>query len=242
MPLLSILFQKSEPMSLGSGMAMFFVMLVVTLIVLGVGGYIFVRVLAGIINQRRDSWELAAAELGLSVDHTTGPINKDMIGTRDGRSVWISRYSVPRGEYSADHYVAVEISINVPFDFSFEIKRPEMFFQQVASFLSEDTTIGHEPFDKAFTIETSDTRSLMELLNVEMLDGENSNLIGDLMAARKKHHRVKATDLVVSLSSLTPDPGDTTPIKPTFQRAVLIAKRFEQAARKIANTGQPTRT
>lgn len=230
---LSVLIYKSEPMSLGSGMALMVAVLVGTLVVLGIGGYILVRVLAGIINQRRDSWELSARELGMSIDHAPGGLNKDMIGTRDGRSVRVTRYSVPKGEHSADHYVAVEVSMQLPLAFSFEIKRPEMFYQHVASFFSEDTAIGHEPFDKAFTIETSDTPSLMELLNVEMLDGENSNLLGDLMAARKKYHRVKATTSSLSLSSLMADLTDESPIEPALQRAILIAERFEKAAGKI---------
>lgn len=230
---LSALIYKSEPMSLGAGMALMVAVLVGTLVVLGIGGYILVRVLAGIINQRRDSWELSARELGMSIDHASGGLNKDMIGTRDGRSVRVTRYSVPKGEHSADHYVAVEVSMQLPLAFSFEIKRPEMFCQQVASFFSDDVDIGHEPFDKAFSVETSDTPSLMELLNVEMLDGENSNLIGDLMAARKKYHRVKATTSSLSLSSLMADLTDASPIEPALQRAILIAERFEKAAGKI---------
>lgn len=224
---------KPEPMSFGEGMVMMAVMMVLIIVGTAVGGYIFVRVLAKMINQRRDSWELAAAELGMSIDHASGGLNKDMIGTRDGRSVRITRYSVSRGEYSADHFAAVEVAINAPFDFSFEIKRPEMLYQHVASFFSEDATIGHEPFDKAFTIETSDTPSLMNLLNVEMLAGENSNLIGDLMAARKRYHRVDATDRMISLSSMTTAIEDAGPIEPTLQRAIQIAKRFEQAAGQI---------
>ena len=231
--LLSILLLKSEPRSFGEGMVMLAVMVVVIIAGTAIGGYIFVRVLAGIINQRRDSWELSARELGMSIDHASGGLNKDMIGTREGRAVRITRYSVPRGEHSAYHYAAVEVSIILPIGFSFEIKRPEMFYQHVASFFTEDTTVGHEPFDKAFTIETSDTPSLMELLNVEMLDGENSNLIGDLMSARKKYHRVKATDNLISLSRLMADLTDASPIEPTLQKAISIAKRFEQAAGKI---------
>lgn len=230
---LSILFLKSEPRSFGEGMGMLVVMMVVIIAGTAIGGYIFVRVLAGTINQRRDSWELSARELQMSIDHASGGLNKDMIGTRDGRSVRVTRYSVPKGEHSADHYVAVEVSMQMPIAFSFEIKRPEMFYQQVASFFSEDTTIGHEPFDKAFTIETSHTPSLMELLNVEMLDGENSNLIGDLMAARKKHHRVKATNTTISISSLMVDLTDASPIEPTLKRAMNIAQRFEKAAVEV---------
>ncbi len=209
--------------------------MIMVLIIAGtlIGGYIFVRVLAGIVNKRRDSWELAARELGMSIDHPSGGLNKDMIGTRDGRSVRITRYSVPKGKSSAYHFAAIEVSMQLPIAISFEIKRPEMFYQHVASYFSEDTTIGHEPFDKAFTIETSDTPSLMELLNVEMLDGENSNLIGDLMTARKKYHRVNATDSVISLSSLMSDLTDASPIEPTLQKAINIAERFEKAVGKI---------
>ena len=232
MLLLSILLLKSEPLSLGEGIALTFAILLGTTAVLGIGGYIFLRVLAGMINQRRDRWELAAAELGMSVDHVTGGLNKDMIGTREGRSVRITRYSVPKSKYSAYTYAAVEVSMQMPIAFSFEIKRPEIFYQQVVSFFSEDATIGHEPFDKAFTVETSNTPSLMELLDVEMLDGENSNLIGDLMAARKKYHRVKATDSLISLSSLTADLDDASPIEPTLKKAIYIAERFEAAAKK----------
>ncbi len=235
---LGILLLKSEPLSFGEGMVMLVIVMVVIIAGTAIGGYIFVRVLAGIINQRRDSWELSARELGMSIDHPSGGLNKDMMGTREGRSVRVTRYSVPKGEHSADHYVAVEVSMQMPIAFSFEIKRPEMFYQHVASFFSEDTTIGHEPFAKAFTVETSDTPSLMELLNVEMLDGENSNLIGDLMAARKKYNRVKATESSVSLSSLMADLTDASPIEPTLKKAINIAERFEKAAGTVSSGGR----
>ena len=55
---------------------------------------------------------------------------------------------------------------------------------------------------------------------------------GDLMAARKKYHRVKATDSLISLSSLTADLDDASPIEPTLKKAIYIAERFEAAAKK----------
>lgn len=229
---ISISIYKSEPLSLGEGMALMVAILIVTFLAMGVGAYIFIRVLAGVINGRRDIWERAAAELGLAIDHSSGAINKDMTGVRDGRSIRISRYAVPRGESSYDQYAAVEVSMELPLNFSFEITRPEMFYQKVASFFSEDTSIGHEPFDKAFLVETSDTPLLLQLLNAEMLEGENSNLIGDLMAARKKYHRVKATDKTITLG-VRAELDDTSPIGPTLEKAIYIAGRFEKAAANI---------
>ena len=59
---LSILFSKSEPLSSGEGMVMLAMIMVLIIAGTLIGGYIFVRVLAGIVNKRRDSWELAARE------------------------------------------------------------------------------------------------------------------------------------------------------------------------------------
>lgn len=231
-----MLLLKSETGSSGGRMLMIAIFIVLFIVGSVGGGYIFIRILARMINKRRDSWELSARELGMSVDHAPGKFNKDIIGTRDGRSIRISRYSIPKSRYTADTYAAVEVSMQLPLNLTFEIKRHEMLYQKVASFFTGDEAVGHEPFDKAFDVEMSDTPSLMELLNVEMLDGENSNLIGDLMAARKKYHRVRATETSITLSSLTENLDDASPIEPTLKKAITIAERFEKAAATMAST------
>lgn len=217
---------------IGKGILMFVGILLVTIGGVAVGGYVLVRLIAAVFNNRRDKWEGAGSELGLAPDGSSGGVVKRLTGARDGRGVTVEFYAVQTGETSTDDYAAVEVPIKASFAFSFEIKRPEMFYQKVAGFFSKDDRIGHEPFDDAFDIESSDRISLIELLNIEMLDGENSNLIGDLMAARKKYHRVKVTDTAICLG-VRADIGDSGPIEPTIKKAIYIAERFEKAAGKM---------
>lgn len=208
------------------------VLVLVIFVLVGIGSYLAIRVIAHMFNSRRDSWVSGAEELGLSVDASAGGITKKMSGKRGDRDVTITHFAVQKSQYSSDDYAAVEIAIRKAFPFSFMITKPELFYQRVANFFTSDDEIGHEDFDKAFEIECSDTRSMMELLNIEMLDGENSTLIGDLMGARKKYYRVKVSDRSVCLG-VRADLGDSTAIEPAIQRAIYLANRFEAAAERI---------
>jgi hypothetical protein len=69
----------------------------------------------------------------------------------------------------------------------------------------------------------------MELLNVEMSDGDHTTLVGELMAARKKYHRVKVTDSSICLGVMA-ELGNSTEIEAAIASATNIAERFEFAA------------
>jgi hypothetical protein len=235
-----LLLLASEPLSLGQGMLLIGLVLIVILALVAGGAYVFVRVLASIINKRRDSWESAAAELKLTVDRSRNSLLKRLTGKRGDRDVMVEPFAVFTGDSedpSTDDYASVEVRFTQPLGFALEITKHEMLYQRVANFFaSSDDKIGHEPFDKVFRIECSHMPSLLGLLNVEMLDGETPTLLTDLMMARKKYHRVKVTDKSVCLG-VRADIGDSSPIEMTIAKAIYIAERFEAAARRLA--GKP---
>ncbi len=220
---------KSESLSFGEGMFRLAIMTIILFALLGIGAYIFVRVLAKVVNQRRDSWELIGTELGLATDHNSGPINKDLIGSIEGRDVRISRFAVQTGEYSADHYASVEVKHSASFPFSFKIERIEMLYQKVASFFAEGDEIGHSAFDKVFRSESSNTTSLLQLLNVEIPGGETATLLNDLMITQKSSHRIIVTDRSVTVS-VRFETNDADLIRKCFAKAKYLASRVEAAA------------
>ena len=226
----AFLYLKSEAVPFGTAMIYIVLFMIVTFAVLGVGAYLFIRFLAGALNSRRDAWQGVAVDLGLSIDQASGAINKDIVGTRDGRAVKVSRFSVQKGETSYDEYAAVEIKYNSGISSSFNIERNEMFYQKVRDFFAEGET-GHEVFDKAFSTESSNTVELMELLNVEMADGETPTLLNDLMSAQRSFHRVIVTDNSVCLG-VKIEPVDSAPIERAIGRVVYLIKRIETAVER----------
>lgn len=222
---------KSESVPFSTAVIYMAIFTIVTFAVIGVGAYVFIRVLAGVINNRRDAWQTVADDLGFAVDQASGALNKNIVGTRDGRSVKVTKFSVQKSENSYDEYAAVEIKYNAGLLFSFKIERIEMFYQKIRDFFAEGET-GHEVFDKAFRIETSSTTDLMELLNIEMLDGETPTLLNDLMAAQKTFHRVIVTDTSVCLG-VKIMPVDSAPIERAVGRVGYLIKRIEQASNRL---------
>lgn len=195
--------------------------------VLAVGAYLFIRLIASVLNSRRDKWESAAGDLGLSVD-TVGGIQKSLNGEFEGRKVKISHYGVQKTENSADDHAAVEFEIDTSLPFSFRIERLEMFYQKVADMFSSDET-GHEPFDQSFKVETSNVEELVRLLNLDVPGGETSTFLNDLMITQKNYFRVIVTDTSVCLGRKT-DLGDTETIRRTLKRAAYLTARLEEAA------------
>lgn len=229
-----VTFLLAEPVSMTQGLLMAGVFLIVLFALIGLGSYFFLRIYAGMINSRRDSWASAADDLDLKVDETKPYLIKEMSGVRDGREISVTHYAVQTGEYTSDSYAAVELPITAPFIFSFELAKPEFAYQKVAEAtgLFDDQT-GHESFDKAFRIQCSDMPSLLELLNVEIPDGQSPTLLTDLMLARKRYHRVKISDTKVCLG-VRADLGDSDPIEETIDKATYLVGRFEAAAGKFA--------
>lgn len=211
------------------GMLLMIVIMIVVFAALGIGGYFFIRVLANIVNKRRDDWELIGSELGLMPDHNSGPINKDLVGKIDGYDVVVSRFAVPRGEYSSDQYASVDVKHGVEFPFSFKVERIEMLYQKVASFFAENDEIGHDAFDKVFRSESSNTTSLLQLLNTEIPGGETATLLNDLMITQKSVHRIMVTDKSVTIS-VRFETNDTDLIRKCFAKAKYLAERLAAAS------------
>lgn len=225
----ALFYLKSEAVSLGTAMIYIVLFMIVTFAVLGVGAYFYIRFLANVINSRRDAWQTVADELGFSVDQASGALNKDIVGTRDGRSIKVTKFSVQKSENSYDEYAAVEIKYNAGISSSFKIERIEMLYQKVRDFFAEGET-GHDALDKAFEIESSSMVELMELLNVEMPDGETPTLLNDLMSAQRSFHRVIVTDNSVCLG-VKIEPVDSVPIERAISRVMYLIMRIEKAAK-----------
>ncbi len=66
--------------------------LIVTVVLVGGGAYLFLRVFASIMNSRCDSWESSAEKLGLLVDRSATAIYKPFSGEFSGRKFTVSHY------------------------------------------------------------------------------------------------------------------------------------------------------
>jgi len=208
-------------------------MMVVTFAVLGAGAYVFVRVLAKLINSRRNEWEDAAKSLHLEPDRSQGSVQKDLVGRRDGGSIRVSYYAVMRSEQSSDPHASAEVSISPGFDHTFEISKLEMLYQRVAEMFDMTSGLGIDIFDKAFSVTSSDPKSLRDLLLLELPAGESPTLMTDLMHARKRFHRVLLTDSSATIG-IEARSDQTDLIESAIERAIYLAKRAEAARSKLA--------
>jgi|GEM_PF-3918215 len=102
-----------------------FALLVVCAAIIGTGAYIFLRLIASKFNNKRDDWQSAADDLGLSVTGETG-LYKPFEGEADGRKFEVSHDAISVGPSAGDDYAVVETHINVRFPYSFQFKRSEM--------------------------------------------------------------------------------------------------------------------
>lgn len=223
----------SEPLPFWQGMLLMLVILIVTLVLTGFGFYYLIRILAGVIDQKRETWAGVAEDLDLEMTDSGGFLLKGMSGKRGDRNVSVTHFAVMTGENSSDDYAAVEVQFLTPLNFSFKVNKLEMFYQKVVSFFDDyEQTIGHEPFDKVFKVEASHLPSLLDLLNVEIHDAESSSLLNDLLLAHKKYYRVTFTDTSICLG-VRADLGDSHRIEPAIKKAIYLAERVETAAKKI---------
>ena len=227
-----ILVHFAEPMSFWKGMLMIALIMVGTLIMVGIGAYVAVRLIAVVWNARRDQWEGPAAELGLTVDRSAAALQKPFIGERAGRPVKVEFFSIPKSRYSVTPCVSAEVSFEKPLGFSLEMTRPELLYQKAANLVDSSRETGHELLDNAFRIRCSHIPSLMNLLNLEMMDGQNTTLLNDLLMAAKRYHRVRLTDKSVTLG-LKAEPGTAGPINGAIEQAVYLVKRFEAARLRL---------
>ncbi|HMT08709.1 MAG TPA: hypothetical protein PKA82_11950 [Pyrinomonadaceae bacterium] len=214
------------------GMLLMIVLMIIIFAGLGVGAYFFIKFLAKVVNQRRDEWDETAKQLGLTVDQASGVINKDMSGTINGHCVRVTKFSVAKGEYSADHYAAVTIDFDAGLPFSFSIKKHETIWGKIGDLISatEEKFAGLE---SDFDLEISDTNETMRLLNVEIPNGNAPTLLGEISMLRREHHRVILTDTSVTLSGKI-ELGDSSAVSPTIDRCFYVVETIKAAAKAIA--------
>lgn len=230
-PLLSLLL-KSEAMPFWQGMLWMVVFMIITFAVLGVGAYFFVKFIASVLNNRRDEWAATATSVGLSVDHASGAINKDMAGTINGHNIRVTKYSVSKGEYSHAHYAAVTVDFDAGLPFSFTIKKHETIWGKISDLISA-TESNFAGLETDFDVEVSDADDTMRLLNVEIPNGNAPTLLGEISLLRLKYHRVILSDTSVTLSGKI-ELGDSLAVGPTIDKCFYIVERIKAAAKAIA--------
>lgn len=232
---MSLLFFYAESAPFWQGMATIAVMFIVSFVLIVIGGYVFVRIIAHVLNTYQNNWENSAKPLGLSVDKKAGGPYKPLVGERNGARISITHFSInPRttsvGVVSVDHCALVEVMLTPPLDFSFRTYRRETFLEEsVAQMVDESDQVGHEFFDHVFKTGCSDLGSLRSLLNVQIMDAESSTILTDLVLAAKKYVRVVLTDRSLSLG-IEAEFGDSELIEPVIAKAIYLASRVQRAA------------
>ena len=236
---MNIFLAYAEPMSLWQGMLLTIVFSIGALTLAGVGAYVFVRIMARVLNSYQASWESSAIPLGLTVDPTGGGIYKPLVGERNGSRVSVTHFSInPRtssaGVMSVDHCAQAEVFLRQPLGFSLKLSRRETLFEKaIAHLVDESDDAGHELFDQIFKIECSDLSELRSLLATEFTDPGSPTLLTDLLLAAKKYHRVVLTDRSISLGAEAYF-GEAELIEPVVASAVYLAGRVEAAAARLS--------
>ena len=228
----------AESMSLGQGILLTVVASLAMFALLGVGAYIFVRIIARVLNSYQSSWESSAIPLGLTVDKKGGGIYKPLVGEREGSRVSVTHFSInPRtsgGVLQVDHCAQAEVMLRKPLGFSLKLSRRETLLEKAfAHLVDESDQAGHQLFDQIFKIECSDLIALRSLLAVEFTDAGSPTLLTDLLGAAKKYHRVVLTDQSVSLGAEAYF-GEAELIEPVIASAVHLARRVDEAAARPA--------
>lgn len=208
--------------------------LLVTFIILGLGGYVFMRLIVLFINSKRDTWEETASQLGYQIDRTSPHIVKPLDGFENNFKVKVLSFAVPTGENSVIYCISCEAFFAAPLTLTFEIKT-NAFFKGLASrlFGGEDVEVGLAAFDNAFSVESLNPDLIQNMLVVEMLDGKSPNLITDLIGVKKKRETIKVTNSSVLVSTRA-EPNDVTRIRSIISDTVYLAERFQAAKDRIA--------
>ncbi len=222
----------SEPISGWNAVIYLILVILVMAIGLAVGAFIFVRVLAWIINQKRDEWIAAADQLGLTVEKHGG-LKKNMTGMYRGYPVTVSSFSIVKHTghyYSTDECALAEIIYDAKLPFSFKIERHENLWNKLTNQMFGDG--GLAGLEGDFDLHISDTDGVLRLFNLEMLDGEQPTLIGDINFALNKFHRIIISAQSICLGLRTRDdiPGK---IKFALDRSIYLAERIKSGAKKI---------
>ena len=230
-----ILFAESMPLWQGMLIGILASLAILALVILGV--VFFVRGRINELNKRQDSWAAAADQLQSTIDTERDGIYKPIVGEQDGFRFEASYFSVdPRtsgGTVRVDDCIEVKVIYRQPLDFSLDLVKAEMFYEKVGAYLDQsDLRIGHEQFDSAFTIRSSDVGALLRLLSVEISGGKTANLLDDLLEAAKDHLRVKATDTSITLGNRVAF-GDVNQIRPLIHRTVILAERIAKGQKLV---------
>jgi hypothetical protein len=235
---MSIALVYAEPMSVWQSMLLTIVLSVAMFALVGVGGYVFVRILIRVLNSYQSSWESSAIPLGLTVDKKGGGIYKPLVGERDGSRISVTHFSInPRtsgGVLQVDHCAQAEVMLRKPLGFLLNVSRRETLLEKaVAQLVDESDQAGHQLFDQIFKIECSDLSSLRSLLAAEFTEPGSPTLLNDLLLAAKKYHRVVLTDQSISLGAEAYF-GEAELIEPVVASAVYLAGRVDAAAARLA--------
>lgn len=230
------LFIYAEPRPFWQDMVLLAVIFIVMLVLVVIGGYVFVRIIAHVLNSHQGGWESSAKPLGFSIDRTAGGLYKPLVGERNGARISVNHFGIPRdvsnGVVTVDHCALVEVMLKQPLGFTLKLSRIETLWEKAAEHLFDNgDDIGHEAFDKIFKIDCSDLTSLRSLLGVEMMDAESSTVFTDLLLAAKKYPRVVLTDRSLSLG-VKAELGQADFIEPVIVKAIYLASRVELAARR----------
>lgn len=233
---MSSFFVYAEPTSVSQGIAMIVAMIVISIVLIVVGGYVFVRIIAYVLNSYQGNWESSAKRLGLNIAPSAGGLYKPLVGERDGARIAVTHFGIAKGTGRGArviHCALVEVGLKEPLGFSLKLSRRETFFEKaVAHVFDESDEVGNEPFDKIFKVECADLGPLRSLLSVEMMDNESSTIITDLILAAKKYPRVLLTDSSLSLG-VKAEVGQAELIEPVITKAIYLASRVD-AAKKLA--------
>lgn len=203
----------------------------VTIVAVGAGSYIFIRLFAKTVNTRQRDWERSAGALGLSADRTKGGIYKTLTGTRNGFRVDVNHVGLNTrmaGDAAiADDGAEVTVDFRRSLQLSFELEKRAMLYQQIEGFFAE-SVIGHEQFDRVFKITASDTPTLATLLGAELPGGETATLLTDLLLTAKNYDRIQLTDRSITLANVVAL-GDDEGIARIIDRAIYLAERMAVA-------------
>ena len=217
-----------EPVSFAEGMIKLFLIFAVLGVTGMVVGFFLLKVLAQVINSRRDSWEETAQTLGLETQHEYVRLVKPLKGVYRNFEIEVSQES-PDGENA---YATWKAKLRKPLPYVMEIAT-QNFFQRIAESLFDngEIKVGIEGFDKSFSVSGSDKADIQRLLSVHLPDGKVPNLIVELLSLKKSGYLIKVTDTEVQLqkreSSL-----DISEIQPVVDAAIHLVERIEKAQEK----------
>lgn len=214
--------------------------LLVTAVVVGVGGYFALRIFASVVNSRRDTWELTASEVGLKLDRTSMQIVKPLEGISRSHKVKVISFGVPRGKSSYDNHVSCEAFLQTPISFPFAIKSRAGFIQQLASvFVGYDMEIGVPSFDDAYHVESAAPDVLRKILLFEPENGLRPSVLTDIFLIQKRSISIEVSDISVKVT-IEANVEESGRIKTALNDAITLTERFQAAYDATLNVASTT--